>query len=102
MVAGLSWPGLGGGNIRDACGVCGRLKAKGDVVVSIIVSEKRLLDSPSLKSCPPAAEDRGWSRYDSPFHAGREEALESSGIGRKKVAEDTTLGIGVPMSKPIV
>ena len=37
--AGLPWPGLGGGNMREACGVSGMLKAKGGVGLSMTIGE---------------------------------------------------------------
>ena len=56
-VAGLYWPGLGGGDMRVACGVSGMLKVKGGVGLSITIGENRPCGRASFKCCSPSAAD---------------------------------------------
>ena len=66
--AGLFWPGLGGGDMREPYGVSGMLKAKGGVGLSMAIGENRSFGRVSFKCCSPSAADHWCEKYGSVFH----------------------------------
>jgi hypothetical protein len=76
--AGLSWPGLGGGDMRVACGVSGMLKVKEGVGLSMAIGKKRSFDCGSSKCCSPSAADHWCKKDGSVFHTKAE--LEARGL----------------------
>ena len=67
--AGLSWPGLGGGDLRERRGVCGRLSTKGGVGSSTTIGEYIPCDFASFKCCSSSAGGHRQERDGSAFHS---------------------------------
>ena len=76
--AGLSWPGLGGGDMRVACGVSGMLKVKEVVVLSMTIGKNRSSGCASSKCCSPSAADHWCKKDGSVFHTKAE--VEARGL----------------------